>query len=195
MCLLKLVNKENLLENTFVPEHLVQDPISKVWLCEVVYKAFLALNAQIIKAGMKPLVLVSGYRPYSYQEMLYDKKTNFFIRSGLDENDARKKAGTIVAVPGGSEHQLGLAIDLTSYDMKDLEDPLTEDFGKKPEGIWLSQNSAEYGFTLRYPKNKKIVTQITYEPWHFRYVGKSHATAMKELGMCLEEYIDYTSHK
>lgn len=188
MCMLKLVNKQNHLSSTFIPVHLVQDPISKIWLSEIVLRAFLNLNAALIEDGMKSLVLVSGYRPYDYQKMLYDKKTNFFMSRGLNEDDARTQAGKIVAVPGCSEHQLGLAIDVTTYDMKDLDDPLTQDFGEKPEGLWLSQNSFNYGFILRYPKDKTEITQIAYEPWHYRYVGRRDAMAMQQLGMCLEEY-------
>jgi len=190
--MLKLVNRQNYLSSTYIPMHLVQDPISKIWLSETVLNAFSNLNTALIKDGMKPLVLVSGYRPYDYQKMLYDKKIDFFKQRGLCEDDAREQASKIIATPGCSEHQLGLAIDVTSYDMKDLEDPLTRDFEEKAEALWLSQNSSQYGFILRYPKNKTEITQIAYEPWHYRYVGRHDAIAMQELGMCLEEYSHYT---
>ncbi|WP_069997711.1 M15 family metallopeptidase [Cellulosilyticum sp. I15G10I2] len=191
MCLLKLVNKQNHLSDTYVPTQLVQEPHSKIWLCECTLTAFSSLNTQLVKDGLASLILVSGYRAYDYQKKLYDRKTNWFIARGFSEADARIKASEIVTLPGCSEHQLGLAIDVTSCDMKDLEDPLTEDFQYKPEGHWLNQNAHKYGFILRYPQDKTALTQISYEPWHYRYIGIKHAIALKTLAMCLEEYIDY----
>ncbi len=191
MCLLKLVNKENVLDHTFVPDELIQDPISKVWLCESALRAYLKLNAQITKDGLMPLVLVSGYRDYDYQKKLYDRKTSWFISRGLNDSNARAQAAKVVAPPGSSEHQLGLAIDVASYDMKDLSDPLTEAFGCTPEAFWLSCNAHKYGFIKRYPKDKTEITQITYEPWHYRYVGTEHASNIHAYAMCLEEYIDH----
>lgn len=194
MYLLKLVNKQNPLSADFVPETLVEDDRSKIWICECALKAFLNLNTHIIKAGMPSLVLVSGYRAYDYQKNLYNRKISWLISRGLEETDARRRASEIVALPGCSEHQLGLAVDVASYVMKNFDDPLTEAFADQPEGLWLSRNAAEYGFILRYPKHKTEITQIVYEPWHYRYVGADHAKTMKAHDMCLEEYIPYISH-
>jgi D-alanyl-D-alanine carboxypeptidase len=126
--------------------------------------------------------------------MLYEKKISFFLSRGLNRNDAEKQAGEIVAMPGCSEHQLGLAIDVTISARKDLEDPLTEDFGDTPEGIWLNKTGPKYGFILRYPIDKREITQITYEPWHYRYVGIKDAMVIQFAGMCLEEYIHSISY-
>lgn len=189
MNLVKLVNKKNPLSSDFIPLFLKQDPISKVWLCNEVLHAFNGMNTALAAEHLEPLALISGYRPYDYQQKLYDRKVGFFISCGLSEESSRQKAGSIVALPGCSEHQLGLAADVTAFSMKQQEDPLTEAFAFTPEGIWLSQNAHHYGFVLRYPKDKMSITEITYEPWHYRYVGRQHALSMYALHMCLEEYV------
>ena len=194
MDLLKLVNRQNILPEAFVPSQLVQDPQSKVWVCERVWQAFLNLNAQMIGEKLDSLVLVSGYRAYAYQQKLYERKTNWLMTQGLSAAAARQRAAEIVAPPGCSEHQLGLAIDVTAHTMRDLKDPLTEDFQDTPEGLWLKKNAYHHGFVLRYPKDKMSVTQITYEPWHYRYVGLQYAKDMYEYDLCLEEYIQYLAH-
>ena len=90
-------------------------------------------------------------------------------------------AATVVARPGTSEHHTGLAIDFNG---------VKDDFYKTKEYSWLMSNAANYGFILRYPQNKTDVTNVIYEPWHFRYVGKVHAQKVVQSGLCLEEYID-----
>lgn len=189
MYLLRLVNKEHPLADTFVPADLIQDPDSKIWLSKNALNAFLDVNHQMVQEGFNPLLLISGYRPYGYQLKLYQAKINTFIQKGLSKLDAEQQASQIVAPPGCSEHQLGLALDITSYDFKDLKDPLIEDFCYTAEGIWLQQHAHQYGFILRYPLDKVWMTQITYEPWHYRYVGIDHATHIKTYNMCLEEYL------
>lgn|GEM_PF-524891 len=133
--------------------------------------------------GIK-LWVSSCYRSLDYQKWLYQKKINFFINKGYEEKEARKKAGKIVAVPGTSEHNLGIAVDFND----DRSDFYLTDAYK-----WLIDNSDKYGFILRYSKEKQKITSRIYEPWHFRYVGESHAKKIKELGVCLEEYIDILS--
>ena len=85
-----------------------------------------------------------------------------------------------IAVPGTSEHSLGLAVDLNS---------LEESFEQTAQFKWLIEHCAEYGFILRYPKDKEDITGISYEPWHYRYVGEDHAAKIMEQGLCLEEYV------
>ncbi len=127
----------------------------------------------------------SAYRSYTYQKGLLDNRISRFKQQGYSDSEARKKAEAIVAVPGTSEHHLGLAVDINSVETS---------FENTKEFQWLQKNAADYGFIMRYPKNKQDITKIIYEPWHYRYVGAEHAKAINSLGMCLEEYIVYLSN-
>jgi len=100
--------------------------------------------------------------------------------------EAYTLASQIVMVPGASEHQLGLALDITS----DTYIELLQGFADTEAGKWLAEHCCEYGFVLRYPLGKEDITGVEYEPWHFRYVGKEAATVMTEEGICLEEFMD-----
>lgn len=128
------------------------------------------------------LVVISSYRTYSYQEQLFKKRVARFVNEGYSEEKATAKAATIVAVPGTSEHHMGLAVDINSVE---------ESFENTKAFKWLKEHAADYGFIMRYPKDKQDITEIIYEPWHYRYVGVEHAKAMNSLGLCLEEYINY----
>ena len=103
--------------------------------------------------------------------------------------EAYKKASQIVTVPGASEHQIGLALDIISNDYTSLD----EGFENTSAGKWLKEHSKEYGFILRYPKGKEFITGIDYEPWHFRYVGKEAATIIMDEGITLEEFVESIS--
>lgn len=187
---LKLVNAEYPLEAEFVPEDLVQDTDSRIWAVKEALLAFYRLNEALKEAGNEPLVLISGYRSYAYQKKLYEKKVKkLVLGEGLSLKEAEQKAASIVAYPGTSEHQLGLAIDVTPRSMQFLKDPLTLAFDENESGIWMKQHAFEEGFILRYPKEKQNNTHITYEPWHYRYVGKDAAVSMAFLGLSLEEYV------
>jgi len=190
-----LVNKKNMLPHTYKPKELMQEPMTKIWLKRETYQSFYKMNIAIQLAGFSPFLLISGYRPYLYQEKLYNRKVENLIKEGLSEKDAIKKASTIVAIPGTSEHQTGLAIDISSAGLAKKKDPLIEAFETTDHGKWLKVNGDQYGFILRYPKHKTHITHISYEPWHYRYVGVSHAKKMKQLDMCLEEYITYLDIK
>ena len=100
--------------------------------------------------------------------------------------DAYTRAAQAVTVPGTSEHEIGLAIDIVTNGYATLDDG----FGETEAGKWLAANSAEYGFILRYPKGKESITGIEYEPWHFRYVGREAASRITEEKICLEEFWD-----
>ena len=104
---------------------------------------------------------------------------------GYSPTDAKEKAGTVVAVPGTSEHQLGLAVDLVSSEYVQLD----EGAEKTDVYKWLVKHCHEYGFILRYEKDKQNLTGVTWEPWHYRFVGRYHAKAMYDAGLCLEEYV------
>jgi len=129
--------------------------------------------------------ITSAYRDNDTQVFLYDRKVNYFLSLGYDRQTAEKEAGTIIAVPGTSEHQLGLAVDLvdSSYWVLDEAQENT------PAQKWLMEHCWEYGFILRYPNEKSAVTGIIYEPWHYRYVGVEVAQTLKDTGLCLEEYL------
>ena len=122
--------------------------------------------------------LSSGYRSYSDQTYLFNRK----ISQGYSE----EVAATIVARPGTSEHQTGLACDITDqyYELKDSSLEQTATY------IWMSQHCQEYGFIVRFPNDKKDITGIIYEPWHFRYVGVEAATYIMENHLCFEEFLD-----
>lgn len=121
--------------------------------------------------------LSSAYRDYDNQAYLYNRKVEQY---GGDE----AAAAAIVAPPGTSEHQTGLACDITDqyYELKTLDLEYTELFQ------WMSKHCHEYGFIVRYPKDKEDVTGIIFEPWHFRYVGVEAATYIMEHGLTLEEF-------
>lgn len=169
----RLINREHLLSKNYVPDNLVDIGLpfdalpgdSKRLLEEKTAYAALELISRARCEGLS-LYAISGYRSYKRQEELF--------------------TGTpYVAVPGASEHQSGLALDLSCPKMKMK---LEEDFENTPEGIWLKKNAPLYGFILRYPKNKEHITHVPYEPWHIRYVTKELSSYLSLTGMTLEEY-------
>ena len=115
--------------------------------------------------GIK-LISVSAYRSYEKQQSLYKNKVNYYLKQGYSQKGAENKASTIVAIPGTSDHNLGLAVDFNYLEQR---------HESKPELVWLKEHAEEYGFVMRYPKNKENCTGVIYEPWHYRYVGKDHA--------------------
>ena len=132
------------------------------------------------------LKICSPYRDLEYQEVLFNKKINWYMKRGMSYVEAYQLSSRVVAVPAASEHRLGLALDIVS----DTYIELDEGFAETPAGIWLAENSYKYGFILRYPKGKEDITGINYEPWHFRYVGADAATVITEKGITLEEFWD-----
>lgn len=146
--------------------------------------AFLAMQAAAAKEGVT-IWMQSGYRSVDYQKNLYDQKTQYFRNKGLSEAEAKKQAANIVNPPGYSEHNCGLAADLNSPEHTDL----TEGFEKTAAFRWLKAHAVEYGFILRYPKDAEAVTEITYEPWHWRYVGPENAALIQQSGLCLEDAV------
>lgn len=132
------------------------------------------------KEGLIPYVN-SSYRTNEKQTRLLKDEIKMYQEQGYSKREAEKIAKQWVAVPGTSEHQLGLAVDITSAD-KNVQ---------SPEEIWnwLAQHSWEYGFILRYTEEKREITGIMPEEWHYRYVGKEAAREIYEQGICLEEYL------
>lgn len=132
------------------------------------------------------LALKSTYRTDSRQEKNFNARIKRYMGQGYSYLEAYKLTSQVITVPGSSEHQVGLAFDITC----DTYDSLTKGFGETEAGKWLAEHSCEYGFTLRYPQGKEYITSIEYEPWHFRYVGREAATIMRDEEICLEEFWD-----
>lgn len=135
--------------------------------------------------GLDPLIC-SSYRTWNEQTLLYERKVSEYIDAGYSRSGAEQAAGEWVAVPGTSEHQLGLALDIVSAGYQHLD----EEQENTAEQRWLLQNCWRYGFILRYPPSKSEITGIAYEPWHYRYVGRDAAREIFERGICLEEYLE-----
>lgn len=128
-------------------------------------------------AGMSPTIS-SAYRSTEEQQQTMDEEIAKYQQEGYSYRKAKEIAEEWVAIPGTSEHQTGLAVDITSEE-------------QEPAVLWqwLNENSYKYGFVVRYPENKTTITGINPEPWHFRYVGEAAAAEMHERGICLEEYL------
>lgn len=138
--------------------------------------------------GLSPIVC-SSYRTREKQQELFTRRVGRLTAAGYSEQEAVTEAGKWVAVPGTSEHQTGLALDIISSSYQVLD----RDQENTAEQRWLMENSYKYGFILRYPSDKSEITGINYEPWHYRYVGKEAAKEIYEKGLCLEEYLEYLS--
>lgn len=130
------------------------------------------------------LSICSPYRDMEYQEMLFNRKIKRYMDRGMSYMEAFQLSSQVVTVPGASEHQIGLALDIVC----DHYVTLDEGFGDTDAGKWLAENSYRFGFILRYPEGKEYITGIEYEPWHFRYVGVEAATVITQEGITLEEF-------
>ena len=141
------------------------------------------LNDCMLGGGMP--WICSAYRTQDYQQMLFDNKIERLMDEGWSAEDAPEEAATTVALPGTSEHQLGLAVDIIDENYPYLNE--AQEW--TPTQIWLMEHCWDYGFILRFPNGTSDSTGIIYEPWHYRYVGHAHAEAIRELGVTLEEYL------
>lgn len=150
------------------------------------YKPLKDMFAAAEKAGV-PLQMVSPYRSIQKQDRLFTESVNYYMGQGYSESEAIKKANVSRTFTGTSEHNTGFGFDI----LEKGNWTLTEGFDKTPQFKWLIENAENYGFILRYQKNKTDITGIMYEPWHFRYVGTEHAKEINSKNMCLEEYIEY----
>ncbi len=146
----------------------------------------LLLMMQAAKKDGLNLVIRSPYRTSDRQESNFNDRIRSYMRQGLSYMEAYKVTSQVITVPGCSEHEVGLALDITSESYL----PLKQGFADTKEGKWLADHGHEYGFVLRYPKGKEYITSIEYEPWHFRYVGREAAAIMKKESLCLEEFWD-----
>ena len=136
------------------------------------------------------LFLRSGYRPVSLQKTYYESNIQKYMQQGMTREEAEEKTREYYTEPGHSEHHSGLALDILTEEYQRDVYTLDDRFAQTDGYAWLVEHCTDYGFILRYPEDKTEITQINYEPWHYRYVGKEHAAYMKEHGLCLEEYIN-----
>lgn len=178
-----LVNRESKVTKKYVPEDLVVPQVAMrkqgqeagIRMRLHAARALEEMFADAQSAG-HTLIAASGYRSFGAQDIRFQAK--------VKEAGTREKAWRTVAPAGASEHQLGLAMDLQSPSMPRLN----RDFGETPEGIWVAQNAHRYGFIVRYLREWTETTGYLYEPWHVRYLGIAHASAVKELGIPYEDY-------
>ncbi|MCC3357724.1 M15 family metallopeptidase [Bacillus sp. REN16] len=184
---LLLVNKEvGVLDETYVPQNLAVPNVafstSVAERKQMVKEAADALEQLFAAASNDGITLhaQSGYRSFGTQEYLYDS----YVRANGEE-----AASTFSAKPGQSEHQTGLAMDVTS---DSVDNQLVQEYGETVEGKWLAEHAEEYGFIIRFQLGKEDITGYMYEPWHLRYVGVEHAKYMTEHGLTLEEYLGVT---
>lgn len=133
--------------------------------------------------GWNPLIC-SSYRSTSYQQKLFDDRVQQMKKQGMSEKEAIKDTEKWIAVPGTSEHETGLAVDIVTLENQNLDNSQLKSECQK----WLMEHCYDYGFILRYPKDKVKITGIGFEPWHYRYVGYEAAQYIKQNGICLEEY-------
>jgi len=182
--ILALVNKEQSLPASYRPNDLVAPNVQFSFADVTHEKRFMrkeaasALEKMFLiaeKEGIH-LVAVSGYRSYERQKVLFDQEVKKY---------GEQKAVVAVAMPGKSEHQTGLAMDISSAS---VNYEITAAFGESLEGKWVREHAHEFGFIIRYPKGKEKITGYQYEPWHLRYVGKHAARVMYEKQLTLEEY-------
>lgn len=170
-----LVNAENPLPKNFRPENLVnlyaqqhrhfQLAKINIEVCKTVFEAMDVMFEAAMQDGVDGFIITSGYRSHEQQVEVF----------------ANSPDG-IAAQPGTSEHEAGLAFDVTAYG--------NENFELTPQFEWLSEHCSEYGFILRYPKGKEDITGVPFEPWHYRYVGTPYAKAIMDAGITLEEYLE-----
>ena len=186
-----LINQSNSLDKDYVPADLTdvadtrQDGRAMQRLRLYPAKALEAFLIESRANGIPNITVTSAYRSYEMQENLFYTRVAEQTAILGDPVAAEAETAKLTAYPGKSEHQSGLCVDMhTLGSALDI-------FGETPAGIWLAENAHNFGFILRYPADKIHITGILYEPWHFRYVGRFHATRMYDLEMCLEEYIEH----
>ncbi|MGL4484806.1 MAG: M15 family metallopeptidase, partial [Anaerovoracaceae bacterium] len=174
-----LYNYENFMSQDYVPK--LGNVGNKQQMEELAAEAFLAMYGAAEKDGII-LTPMSGYRTHKKQRSNFAKYFEENLAAGMLPEAALDETLKLNAIPGSSEHEAGLAMDIVTED-----DPK---FEGTPEFNWLEENAANYGFILRYAAEKKPITHIDYEPWHYRFVGTNHAKKIKKEELSLEEYLE-----
>lgn len=179
-----LVNKYHILNENYGPDSVVdvssQFAYAGIKIDESIYGVFRNMWYDAKDEGLT-LILTSGFRDYNLQKTLYVKYSASHGKVEADRFSAR---------PGHSEHQLGFALDIVAYGYG-----LVEEFEQSDEFAWLQEHAYEYGFIMRYPKDKEYLTGYSYEPWHYRYVGKEVAKYIHENNITYDEYYAYFIEK
>lgn len=173
-----LVNSSNAIPDGYAPTELTELSNGQS-VDKRIYPSLQSMFDDARAQGVYPVVS-SGYRTAKQQQSEMDDKIQEYIDDGKSEDEARTLAATYVAQVGYSEHEAGLAIDIVAKANKSDDDTVW---------AWMKEHCAEYGFILRYPEGKEGVTGMSYEPWHFRYVGVEAAQKIMGAGITLEEYL------
>lgn len=194
--LLMIANKDNKIPESFSPD-LVKLPSSYFYSsgkdthfdsrAAEYLKRFIDAGR---KAGFDDLCILSGYRTYAYQKSNFERHVKQFEEKGETASQAETHAAELVAPPGTSEHETGLAADIITSSWYNSTGELTAEFDTTDAFAWLQANCADYGFILRYPEDKVDKTGYEYEPWHYRFVGVENAKKIMENNLCLEEYVE-----
>ena len=214
-----LANKTNELASTYEPSGLTTLTCETTYSMKLEGRAAQALYVMLLEmraAGVSDIAVTSAYRSYEYQVNTYNGWVQEEMKAPISEDayrvlgqeyikmnyldkkiyslnlaDAHKVAQSYSALPGQSEHQTGLCVDFITSKMNG---ELTEEFETTEAFEWLSKNAYKFGFILRYPKGKENITGYTYEPWHYRFVGREAATDIYVGDMTLEQYLQLTSN-
>lgn len=181
------VNKDNPLSSDYIPSSLmpIDGSLSSnqgISADAKALNAYLDMREQALAEDIH-MVICSAYRSYELQSTLYNR---YLSTKGEEWTKLHS------AYPGTSEHQTGLALDITS---KEMGYGLDVSFENTKEGIWLKEHCWEYGFIIRYPEGKTDITGYTYEPWHIRYVGEEYAAYIMKEGLTLEEFFELSSEE
>ena len=188
-----LVNKQNPVDKTFPEDQdaLIEIP-AKYRKTDVIYlhyieeKALEAMMQDMFALGYNDTYVTSAYRRYDKQKQIFDKYVNDLVNQGMSYDDAYAEVLKDTALPGQSEHQTGLCVDLTTKSIMTVDNR----FADTEVFAWLQHNAWKYGFVLRYPEDKVNITGYSYESWHYRFVGFEVAKIMHQTGLCYEEYIE-----
>lgn len=185
---IRLINTSHPLGTEYIPDDLVDIADTRkdraaAQMRECAAKAMEAMFIEMRANGYTDVSVTSAYRSAAYQQQLFDNSVNSFMQS-YDYNTAYAKTAAQIAIPGTSEHQSGLCADLHNLPAA------SQAFESQEVYKWLVAHCADFGFILRYPKDKSDITGIIFEPWHYRFVGRYHARKIMQSGLCLEEYCE-----
>lgn len=179
---LLLVNDRHTLPEDFAPE---LEEVQGVYQMDARVASIMRQMITDAKNQGVDLLVCSAYRPYSSQQRNFEASVTRYMQVGYSRAQAETETLRLIAAPGSSEHQTGLAADIVTPAYQSLDDGYAETAAAR----WLKANAASYGFILRYPADKEEITHIDFEPWHYRYVGEEAAKEIMAKGLCLEEYL------
>ena len=190
-----LINKDNPLPKDFSPKDLTPISASKVNLeypnlklipCTI--DALYSMVAAAKEDGIKEFIINSAYRSIYAQQLIFNSNLDGFKKTSKTYEEALSRTRQLVALPGNSEHHTGLSLDIFSVNGRHRND-----FEGTKEQVWLDKNLYRFGFIIRYPSDKTLLTGSVYEPWHIRYVGVSLSSYLAEYNLCLEEFYEKIS--